>query len=88
MGADHALSLMNELVWSALIISAPVLIGTLIVGVIISVFQVATQVQEITLSYVPKMLAAALLLVLFGSWMLSRVTQFALGLYQNISALQ
>ena len=44
---------MNELVWSALIISAPILLGTLIVGVIISVFQVATQVQEVTLSYVP-----------------------------------
>ena len=87
MGADHALFLMNELVWTALIIGGPILLGTLIVGLVVSVLQVATQIQEITLSYVPKLLAAALLLVLFGAWMLGRLTQFALTLYQSIPTL-
>ena len=87
MGADHALFLLNELVWTALIIGGPILIGTLIVGLIISVFQVATQIQEITLSYVPKLIVAAALLVLLGGWMLARLDQFAVTLYQSIPSL-
>ncbi len=87
MGADHALFLLNQLVWNALAISAPILIGTLIVGLVISIFQVATQIQEITLSYVPKLITAAALLILLGGWMLSRLTQFALSLYQSIPSL-
>ncbi len=53
MGADRAIFFLHELVWNAVIIGAPVLIGTLLVGLIISILQVATQIQEITLSYVP-----------------------------------
>lgn len=87
MGPDRALFLLNELVWNALIIGGPIMIGTLIVGLIVSVFQVATQIQEITLSYVPKLLTAAVLLVLFGSWMLGRLNQFALTLLQSIPTL-
>jgi len=88
MGADRALSLLSELMWTAFVVSAPVLIGTLIVGLIVSVLQVATQVQEITLSYVPKLLAAAVLLVLFGGWMLAQLTQFATALYQSIPSIK
>ena len=87
MGADHALFLLNELVWTALFIGGPILIGTLAVGLIVSVFQVATQIQEITLSYVPKLLTAAVLLILLGGWMLGRLNQFALELYQSIPSL-
>jgi flagellar biosynthesis protein FliQ len=87
MGADHALFLLNELVWTALIIGGPILLGTLIVGLLISVFQVATQIQEITLSYVPKLLVAAGLLILLGGWMLGRLDQFAVKLYQTIPSL-
>ena len=57
MGADRALFFLHELVWNAVIIGAPILIGTLIVGLIVSILQVATQIQEITLSYVPVVLA-------------------------------
>ena len=53
MGADRALFFLHELVWRALLIGSPILLGTLIVGLLISVLQVATQIQEITLSYVP-----------------------------------
>ena len=88
MSADQALSFLDELLWTALLISAPILIGTLVVGLLVSVFQVATQIQEITLSYVPKMLTAAVILILFGAWMLGRLTQFALTLYQTIPSLK
>lgn len=87
MGSDQALFMMNELVWTALIVGGPIMLGTLIVGLIISIFQVATQIQEITLSYVPKLLAAAMLLMLLGSWMLGRLNQFATTLFQSIPSL-
>ena len=87
MGADRALYYLSELIWAALTIAAPVLGAMLIVGVLISVLQVATQIQELTLSYIPKLLTAAVMLILFGGWMLGRVTQFAITLYQSIPAL-
>lgn len=85
--ADRALFFLHELVWNALIISAPILAGTMIVGLIISILQVATQIQEITLTYVPKLLTAALLLILLGGWMMGRLTAFAADLYQTIPSL-
>lgn len=87
MGADQALYLLSELVWSALIIAGPIMAATLVVGLVVSVIQVATQIQEITLSYVPKLLATAVLLLLLGGWMLGRLTQFATSLYQSIPTL-
>jgi len=87
LGADRALYYLNELVWSALIIAGPIMAATLVVGLVVSVLQVATQIQEITLSYVPKLLAAAIVLLLLGGWMLGRLTQFAVTLYQSIPSL-
>ena len=87
MGADRALFFTNEMIWTALSVAAPILAGVLLVGLVISVLQVATQIQEITLSYVPKLLAAAALLMLFGGWMLSRLTGFAANLSQTIPSL-
>ncbi len=72
------------MLWSSLVVAGPVLIATLLVGLIVSVFQVTTQLQEITLSYVPKILVAAFMLIAIGPWMLGRVTHFASALYQLI----
>lgn len=87
MGADQALFLLNQLLWVAVLVSAPILGATLIIGLIVSVLQVATQIQEVTLSYVPKLLAAAALIILLGPWMLGRLTQFAISIYQSIPSL-
>ena len=87
MEADRALNLLNDMLWNCLVIAGPILIATLIVGVVISVLQVATQLQEVTLSYVPKLLTAALLLILLGPWMITRITEFARGLYLIIPTL-
>jgi len=87
LGADRALFFLHELVWKALLIGSPILLGTLIVGLLISVLQVATQIQEITLSYVPKLVTAAVLLLLLGGWMLGELTQFAISLYRSIPTL-
>lgn len=87
MGADRALSLLNHMLWDSLLIAGPVLVATLLVGILISIFQVTTQIQEITLSYVPKILAAAFLLIAIGPWMVGRLTQFATSLYLLIPTL-
>lgn len=87
MGADRALSVLNSMLWVSLVIAGPVLVATLVVGLIISIFQVTTQIQEATLSYVPKILVVAFLLIAIGPWMVSRLTQFATALYQQIPAL-
>lgn len=70
-----------------MIVCGPVLVAILLVGLIISILQVTTQLQEMTLSYVPKMLVTAGLLILLGSWMMARVTQFAITLYSGIPTI-
>ena len=84
---DRALGLMNELLWNSMLIAGPVLAAALVVGLIISVLQVATQLQEMTLSYVPKMLTAAIVLILLGPWMVHRLTQFAIEMISIIPSL-
>ncbi|WP_341208315.1 flagellar biosynthetic protein FliQ [uncultured Sphingomonas sp.] len=87
MGEDRALSLLNNMLWNSLLVVGPVLLATLLVGLIVSVFQVTTQLQEVTLSYVPKILVAAFMLIAIGPWMMGRVTGFAGALYQSIPVL-
>jgi flagellar biosynthetic protein FliQ len=87
MGGERALSLLNSMLWSSLVVAGPVLIATLLVGLLISMFQVTTQLQEITLSYVPKILVATFVLIAIGPWMLGRVTQFAASLYHLIPTI-
>ena len=87
MRADQGLELMNRLLVTAMWVATPLWITTLVVGLVISVLQVATQLQEATLSYVPKLVAAAVVLVALGPWMLHLVTQFALYTIKLIPSL-
>lgn len=87
MGADEALTLMNQLLWNTFLVAAPVLAAAMLVGLLISVLQVATQLQEMTLTYVPKLAVAALVLVALGPWMIHRITEFAIDLIRLIPSL-
>lgn len=87
MGADHALSLLNRMLWTAALVAGPLLAAVLIIGVLISVVQVATQIQEMTLTFVPKLLVSALVLIFLGSWMMRQMTQFAQGLFLAIPSM-
>lgn len=87
MEADRALNLLNDMLWQCLVVAAPILLATLAIGLVVSVFQVATQIQEATLSYVPKILVAAALMIALGPWMMTRITDFARGLYLAIPTL-
>ncbi|NLX77366.1 MAG: flagellar biosynthesis protein FliQ [Clostridiaceae bacterium] len=65
-------------------LSAPLLGVALIVGLAISIFQATTQIQEQTLSFVPKILAVFLSLYIFGAWIMTTLKEFTLNLYDNI----
>lgn len=68
-----------------LYVSAPLLGISLIVGLAVSIFQATTQIQEQTLSFIPKILAVILAIAVFGSWMLKLLMEYTEGLYMNIN---
>ncbi len=68
-------------------VSAPILLTALLVGFAISLFQAATQIQEPTLSFVPKMIAVAIALVVTGNWVLSELVSFTHSLFDSLPAL-
>ena len=70
-----------------LILAAPMLITALVVGLIISIFQAATQINESTLQFVPKLVAMLIVLILFGPWMLQYVTDYIQRLFGSIPQL-
>jgi len=69
------------------LMAAPLLLSALVVGLLIGMFQAATQIQEMTLSFIPKLAMMALALVLLGPWMIHLVVNFTERLYANIPAL-
>ncbi|MDN8618000.1 flagellar biosynthetic protein FliQ [Variovorax ginsengisoli] len=87
MHADLALKMMSDLFWTGLLLSLPLLGLTMLVGVVISVIQVVTQVQEMSLTFVPKLVTAALVLILAGPWMLRKLTQYTVQLWTGIPGM-
>lgn len=84
MSTDLALTLSNQMIWTALTIAGPILGLSMLVGLLISVIQVVTQIQELSLTFVPKIFAVALALIALGSWMLNKLIVYAVTLYNNI----
>ncbi len=87
MHADLALKMMSELFWTGLIVCLPLLGLTMLVGLLVSMLQVVTQVQEMSLTFVPKLLTAGIVLILAGPWMLRTLTQFAIQLWTGIPGM-
>lgn len=84
MSNDLALFLSRQLLLQAMLISAPVVLAALVSGLIISVLQVVTQIQDSTLSFVPKLLAVVLILMLCGEWMLHALIEYTQNLFLSI----
>jgi flagellar biosynthesis protein FliQ len=87
MRADMALQMLGDLFWTGLLVCAPVLGLTMLVGLLISVLQVVTQVQEMSLTFVPKLVVAAVTLVVFGPWMLRTLSAFSVRLWAGIPGM-
>jgi flagellar biosynthetic protein FliQ len=85
MSQGDVISICKDALMTALLISAPFLIVSIVIGVIISVFQAATQIHEQTITFVPKIVATALILIFLGSWMINIMVSFTQKLFANIN---
>ncbi|MBJ7471514.1 MAG: flagellar biosynthesis protein FliQ [Solirubrobacteraceae bacterium] len=84
MGPDQAINFASEALTVTLTLALPLLVVGLVVGVLISIVQAVTQIQEQTLSFVPKLLAMAAVLVIGGPWMVDIMTQYTRDLWTSI----
>jgi flagellar biosynthetic protein FliQ len=87
MSQEFVVNLAREALVLALLLAAPALGLGLLVGLVISIFQATTQIQEQTLTFVPKIVAVLLSLLLFGSWMLTTLMDFTSNLFGSLSSL-
>ena len=85
MTESIVLSVIKDAIQTAILVSAPILLVATVVGLIISIFQATTQIQEQTLTFVPKLLAVALMGLLMGSWMLNIVVGFTTRIFELIA---
>ena len=68
-------------------LAAPLLISTLVVGLAVSVFQALTQINEATLTFIPKMIVIALVIILAGPWMMDVMSSYTVNLFENIAIM-
>jgi flagellar biosynthetic protein FliQ len=87
MDADTAMQLMAQTLIAAAKVSAPVLLATLAVGLVISILQVVTQVQEMTLTFIPKLITVGILCILLGGWMMATTVGLAKRLFDFAAGL-
>lgn len=85
MTIDDIVKISNDALYMICITSAPVLIISLIVGLIVSIFQTVTSIQEQTLTFVPKILAIFLSLIIFGHWMLNNMVGYMVKLWEDFT---
>ncbi len=84
MNPDLVVSLGQRALEMAILLAMPVLMATFIVGLVVSIFQAATQIQEMTLAYIPKIVAAMITIFLLGGWMLGKLLDFTKEIFVNI----
>jgi flagellar biosynthetic protein FliQ len=87
MTESYILSFAKDALMVSLILSAPVLAVSLVIGIVISLFQAATQINEVTLSFVPKVIGAGLVLLLLGSWMAQQLLSFTANVFMNLPSM-
>ena len=87
MTPDFVLSVSREAIITILLVAGPILGFGLAVGLMVSIFQATTQIQEPTLSFVPKIVAVMVALLIFGGWALNMVTSFTLELWGNLGTM-
>ncbi|MBA4707085.1 flagellar biosynthetic protein FliQ [Aquitalea aquatica] len=87
MTSDLSLQLMSQMAWMALAISGPILFFSLAIGILVSVIQVVTQIQDASLAFIPKLLAVFVAFLLFGPWMLKSLVNYASSVIGSIPSL-
>ncbi len=84
MDADSVMSIGRQAMEVTILLAAPILLISLAVGLLIAMFQAATQINEMTLSFVPKLMAVAVVLMAAGPWLLRQIVGFTQKLIENI----
>ena len=87
MTEAYVLSFVQTALVITLILAAPVLIVSLLVGILVSLFQAATQINEVTLTFIPKIIGISLVLALLGSWMGQQLLAFTTRTFSNLANL-
>jgi flagellar biosynthetic protein FliQ len=87
MTEQAIIDLGSRTVWVAILVASPALITTLVIGLLVSIFQAATQINEQTLSFIPKIIMMTIALILCGPWILHTMLEFTISLYSSIPQL-
>jgi flagellar biosynthetic protein FliQ len=85
MSENMIISVLKDAIQTGLMIAAPILIVSIVVGLIVSIFQATTQIQEQTLTFVPKLIAAAVVGLIAGPWMLHSIVNFTERIFAQIA---
>ncbi|HZG61079.1 MAG TPA: flagellar biosynthesis protein FliQ [Anoxybacillus sp.] len=85
MSPEFVINVAERGIYIVLMISGPLMLMALVVGLIISIFQATTQIQEQTLAFVPKIIVVLVGLVFFGPWMLSQMLTYAYEIFNNLT---
>ena len=87
MTPETVVTIGQQAVEMTLMISAPLLLSALVIGLVVSIFQAATQINEMTLSFIPKLLGIFLVLIVAGPWMVNTLVDYIQRLFSNIPLL-
>ena len=87
MTPESIMSIGHQAILVTLMVSAPMLLVALVIGLIVSIFQAATQINEATLSFIPKLIGIFIMLILAGPWMLTILTDYLRSVLTNIPNL-
>lgn len=87
MTEDVVLSLGRDAIWTTVALAAPLLIASLVVGLAVSIFQAVTQINEATLTFIPKMLAIVVVMVVMAPWMTQIITAYTTELFASVPNL-
>lgn len=85
MSAEQVIDIARMAIWTIIKVSAPMLLVSIVIGLIVSVFQTITSIQEQTLTFVPKFLAIMAIVLICGNWMLNTLSEYVTELFNSFS---
>ncbi len=85
LNQTEVISILQDAIYTTIIVALPMLGVALVIGLIVSIFQATTQINEQTLSFVPKIIGIFLAILVFGGWILTKTTDFTLRIFESIN---
>ncbi len=87
MAEEIVMQMGQDALKTTAMLAAPLLLSTLIVGLLVSIFQAVTQINEATLTFIPKMIVVSIVFVLAGPWMMDVMSRYTVNLFENIATI-